>query len=130
MFDSLAPRLALVGVLLMLVAAVEAVKTLRLQRRGVVVPGVVVRVDETPDSETPIVQFRDPAGTTRELRVAAVTGATPKTVGAPCRVRVDPEHPGDAQLDTPFNLWARAVFTLGVGMFLILVGALHRLTRG
>lgn len=129
MFANLAPKLVLVGALLVLFAAVEAVKSWRLQRRGVVVPGVVVRVDVTPDSETPIVQFRDPRGTTREFRVTAVTGATPKTVGAPCRVRIHLDDPTDAELDTPFNLWARPVFFLGVGLFLALVGVVHGLTR-
>lgn len=130
MFENFGPRALMVGALLVVIAAVQAVRTVVFQRSGRVVEGVVVRIDEANDGDTPIVRFRDQRGAEHEFRVTAVSSSEPWEVGRRWPVRYDLDNPERAEIDAPLQRWSGVVVSLAGAAVLLIVGAVLVATKG
>lgn len=119
--ENVLSRAPWLGLLLLGCSLVEAVRVLRLKKRGVVTEGIVTSIDSVESGDTPIVTFKDQNGIEHEVRVKTLLGEENWSIGTPWPVRYDPHNPKRAQIDRPAQQWGGAVFLLGVALILFAV---------
>lgn len=92
--------------------------------------GVVVNVVRQEDAYAAVVRFRTGDGQTVEFTADETAGDRSYfRIGQNRRVLYDPDRPQNAQLDTWVSRWGYESVLLGLGILIVLLGALNRIRR-
>ncbi len=120
-------RLPLLSTIVLIYAAIEALRTLQLQRTGARVQGTVVDIDVSNEGDTPIVGFKAQDGKDYRFRVSTVLGRENWALATVWPVVYSPSNPKRARVERFPQLWGTSiVFALGGMSSLIVLSVLSR----
>lgn len=108
-------RLPLFAVAVLLYAAIEAFRTLQLQRNGLRTQGTVVEIDTNNEGDTPIVGFTAQDGKEYRFRVSTVLGKENWAMGTTCPVIYSSSNPKHARVERFAQLWGGSIIFAAIG---------------